>query len=248
MKAYLEWDLDRETRKRRMNAAGDLITKKLRAKHPGLASLRIVAPKHDRMDLDVLVVHKNYRKQGIGSDVVNTLTNFTKKHKAKTVLYPVDKNQMWGTTSKARLVKFYKRHGFKKASSEIGGGYMVKEDARATPETIKTRRSRLASVLRGYLAARRAANQTANQIRGHGRSLERTDNPSKIVKSFTSIGVLGARLHSFNKKAGKHLKIWGRASMWQVSNPAHRHPQGYASRPRLNVSSRPANPRTYGNG
>ncbi len=69
--------------------------------------------KGDDLKLDTLVVSKDSRKQGVGSDVMDDINDYADKEGLRVVLSPAQKDDFHGTTSRGRLVNFYKRHGFK---------------------------------------------------------------------------------------------------------------------------------------
>ncbi len=90
-------------------------TKEMHDKHPGLKSLWLNhKPQDNRIHLDDLQVHKEHRKQGIGSSVLKSLTELADKHNHKISLTTATKDDHNGTTSASRLKKFYGRFGFKK--------------------------------------------------------------------------------------------------------------------------------------
>ena len=59
-----------------------------------------------------LVVPKEKRKQGIGSAIMKEINDFADATNRRVTLNPATKDDYNGTTSKVRLVKFYKRHGY----------------------------------------------------------------------------------------------------------------------------------------
>jgi len=62
--------------------------------------------------LDDIVIPKDKRKQGIGSSIMNEIINFADGMGKIVMLTPAIKSDYHGTTSRGRLVKFYKRFGF----------------------------------------------------------------------------------------------------------------------------------------
>lgn len=67
----------------------------------------------DDIKLDSLIVAKEDQKEGIGSKVMTELIKFA-DHKGKRIILDVGvKDKHHGTTSRSRLVKFYKKFGFK---------------------------------------------------------------------------------------------------------------------------------------
>jgi GNAT superfamily N-acetyltransferase len=64
------------------------------------------------LHLDLLVVERGAQRAGLGSKVMKELTRFADAHGRRLTLQLANKNDRFGTTSRARLVKFYKRFGF----------------------------------------------------------------------------------------------------------------------------------------
>lgn len=62
--------------------------------------------------LNSIVVRKGSRKAGVGGQVMNAITDYADKHGLRIVLTPGSKDDSHGTTSHARLIRFYKRFGF----------------------------------------------------------------------------------------------------------------------------------------
>ncbi len=98
-------------------AAEDLqsLTARLKAKY-NLQDLWI----HDLGDsnpntikLDSIRVSKEGRKEGVGTAVMQEITDYADRNGLRVVLTPGQKDDGHGTTSRGRLVRFYKRFGFK---------------------------------------------------------------------------------------------------------------------------------------
>lgn len=66
----------------------------------------------DDITLSMFEVPKAKRKQGIGSSAIEDLVDFADANGKRIKLSPDSKNQERGTTSRTRLIKFYKRFGF----------------------------------------------------------------------------------------------------------------------------------------
>ena len=66
----------------------------------------------DDIQLSMITVPKESRKQGIGSAAIQDLINFADEHGKRITLTTNIKSPEWGTTSSARLKKFYKQFGF----------------------------------------------------------------------------------------------------------------------------------------
>lgn len=62
--------------------------------------------------LDDIVVPKESRKQGIGSQIMNEIVEYADATNQRLILSPATRDDYHGTTSRGRLVKFYKRFGF----------------------------------------------------------------------------------------------------------------------------------------
>lgn len=62
--------------------------------------------------LDTLVIPLNRRKQGIGTQIMQELINYADQVEKRFELSPGQKGDFKGTTSRGRLVNFYKRFGF----------------------------------------------------------------------------------------------------------------------------------------
>lgn len=66
----------------------------------------------DYIKIMSLIIPKENRKSGIGSEVMKSLTEYADSVGKMIVLTPGDKDDHHGTTSRNRLKKFYKRFGF----------------------------------------------------------------------------------------------------------------------------------------
>jgi GNAT superfamily N-acetyltransferase len=62
--------------------------------------------------LRLIAVSKDKMSEGAGTKAMNMLINFADENKLKIILTPAGKDDRFGTTSKGRLVTFYKRFGF----------------------------------------------------------------------------------------------------------------------------------------
>lgn len=65
----------------------------------------------DYIILDSLIVPPNMRKQGVGSAIMQEIVNYADMVGKRLELSPGQKDDFHGTTSRRRLVNFYKRHG-----------------------------------------------------------------------------------------------------------------------------------------
>ncbi len=66
----------------------------------------------DTITLDMIEVPKADRKQGVGTAVMDELINYADQTNKRIILTPGQRDDRHGTTSRNRLVKFYKRFGF----------------------------------------------------------------------------------------------------------------------------------------
>ena len=65
----------------------------------------------DKILLESIIVPKEKRKQGIGSQIMKELINYSNNVGKRLELSPGQKDDYHGTTSKRRLINFYKRFG-----------------------------------------------------------------------------------------------------------------------------------------
>lgn len=108
----------------------DQLTANLKQKH-GLKHLWIFDSGDDQIELSAIMVAKENQKQGAGSAAMNDLVNYADENGLTIILTPGVKDVHQGTSSRSRLVKFYKRFGFienkgRKMDFAIGGGKMVR--------------------------------------------------------------------------------------------------------------------------
>jgi GNAT superfamily N-acetyltransferase len=89
---------------------------------------------YDRGDdivLDNIIVGRDNMGQGLGTKALNKLTDYADEHGRRIILTPATADGFHGTTSRNRLVKFYKRFGFVESKGrnidyEIGAGKMYR--------------------------------------------------------------------------------------------------------------------------
>lgn len=108
----------------------DQLTAKLKAKH-GLKHLWIFDNGNNQIELSAIMVDKSEQKQGKGSAAMEDLVDYADSRGLTIVLIPGVKDKHQGTSSRSRLVKFYKRFGFienkgRNMDFAIGGGKMVR--------------------------------------------------------------------------------------------------------------------------
>lgn len=102
----------------------------LKAKH-GLKQLWLYDNGNGMIDLSAITVDKSAQGQGSGTGAMTDLAQYADERGLTIVLIPGVKDTGHGTTSRTRLVKFYKRFGFienkgNKMDFAIGGGKMVR--------------------------------------------------------------------------------------------------------------------------
>lgn len=78
----------------------------------GLAQFALTARSEDTIELKSLVVAREHRGQGRGTAAIQSLADFADQNGYRLFLTPGLPNRHHGTTSRARLVKFYKQVGF----------------------------------------------------------------------------------------------------------------------------------------
>ncbi len=77
----------------------------------GLKTL-FISEKDGKMSIDMIEVEEKYRGMGIGSRIMNILTDIADNNQYLIELIPSVADKDIGTTSRSRLIKFYKRFGF----------------------------------------------------------------------------------------------------------------------------------------
>lgn len=78
----------------------------------GLKSFDVWLTRAGDLKLNMLIVPKDMQRSGIGTKAMEELTSFADQHGRRIILSPAQADDAHGTTSRARLVKFYKRFGF----------------------------------------------------------------------------------------------------------------------------------------
>lgn len=84
----------------------------LQGREPGLTHFSVSLTMQDDIQLGMLAVDRGERRAGIGSRVMEELTRFADLEGKRIILTPGERDETWGTTSRQRLVDFYKRFGF----------------------------------------------------------------------------------------------------------------------------------------
>lgn len=78
----------------------------------GIDQFVLTLRNEDTIELNSLIVNRESRKQGRGSAAMERLIAFADHHGCRLFLTPGMPNKFHGTTSRKRLVDFYKRFGF----------------------------------------------------------------------------------------------------------------------------------------
>jgi GNAT superfamily N-acetyltransferase len=84
---------------------------KLLDKYKGLKTLFLYASK-GVLSVDMIEVNPNERNKGVGSNVMNDIIEYADANNMEIRLNPAIKDERKGTTSRNRLVRFYKSFGF----------------------------------------------------------------------------------------------------------------------------------------
>ena len=78
----------------------------------GLKSFDVFMRHDGSIELNLLIVNPDERKKGSGSEAVKRLTKYADQHDLSIYVNPAVADDFHGTTSRSRLIKFYKRFGF----------------------------------------------------------------------------------------------------------------------------------------
>lgn len=76
------------------------------------ATIRLEPGHGNELHLYHLEVPKDKRKSGIGSRVLQDIHDYADQNKKRITLNPASRDDKFGTTSRNRLIKFYKRNGY----------------------------------------------------------------------------------------------------------------------------------------
>ena len=82
--------------------------------------------------LNSIIVGREQQGQGLGSKALNMLIDYADSKGKRIILTPAIQDKMHGTTSRSRLVRFYKRFGFVESKGrnidyEVGAGKMYRD-------------------------------------------------------------------------------------------------------------------------
>jgi len=88
--------------------------------------------KGDDIILSSLMIGKGNQGEGLGTKAMQSLIDYADQNNKRIILTPGTKSAIDGTTSRNRLVKFYKRFGFKESKGRnidfvLGAGKMYRE-------------------------------------------------------------------------------------------------------------------------
>ncbi|NJO65231.1 MAG: GNAT family N-acetyltransferase [Richelia sp. RM2_1_2] len=83
----------------------------LKGKYP-LTSLELFITNIGDLEIASIIVDKSHRKEHVGTNVINEISAFADNNNLRIVLTPGIRDKHHGTTSRDRLVKFYKGFGF----------------------------------------------------------------------------------------------------------------------------------------
>lgn len=100
----------------------------------------------ENLKINMIAVDRDQQGEGRGSDAMRRIIGFADAHSLRVILSPGQRDDGFGTTSRARLVKFYKRFGFVENKGRAKdftiseGMYrepvrMSRQQARETPRT-----------------------------------------------------------------------------------------------------------------
>lgn len=78
----------------------------------GVKTLSLYQDRKGDIKLETIIIDKDKRGEGVGSDVLNRIIDFADQQGLRVKLTPAVQDDFQGTTSRSRLVKFYKRFGF----------------------------------------------------------------------------------------------------------------------------------------
>lgn len=110
-KAESELGLFQKRTNEEIKADVDKLETELKTKH-GLSHLSLQLTSHGDLNLGMIEVPRELRKQGKGTAAVQEITDFADQNGLRITLTPGLKDNLHGTTSRGRLVDFYKELGF----------------------------------------------------------------------------------------------------------------------------------------
>jgi GNAT superfamily N-acetyltransferase len=96
----------------KLQAKLDVFAAKVKHQFGDLENFDLEATPQGDIRLGMIFVTPGRRKNGTGTKVMDLLTDYADSLGKRLVLGTESRNKEWGTTSKSRLVKFYRRFGF----------------------------------------------------------------------------------------------------------------------------------------
>ena len=116
---------------------GNDINSMLKTKYPH-AKINVFDSRGD-LKLDSIIIPKEKQGRGMGSQILNDIVSFADITNKRVILTPGQKDDKHGTTSRGRLVKFYKKFGF---VENKGKDYSISESMFRTPKSKITKKKR----------------------------------------------------------------------------------------------------------
>ena len=89
----------------------EALKQQLISKYPEIDTL-FISFSNGTIRISSIIINKASRKSGVGSSVMQDIVNFADQHNYRVTLTPANRDDHHGTTSTARLIKFYKKFGF----------------------------------------------------------------------------------------------------------------------------------------
>ena len=189
---------------------------------PGVKTLHLFEDRNGRINLEVIIIDKDSRGSGVGSDVVTRITNFADSEGKQVVLTPALQDDFQGTTSRKRLIAFYKRFGFienkgrNKDFAISAGMYrdaqkQVKKLNAKTPEIMHAPGHNYVGLYRSMgLPARREV------VTVNGRSIKMPSEPQRIEPIMRDlIAIMGRRIYN-GKVKGKGVGGFYRSDVGEL--------------------------------
>jgi len=90
----------------------NLVVNKIKTNYKNELKKLIIKEEYGVVTLSDIVLHKEFRDEGIGSKIMSELATYCRVNKLIVRLEPNEKNLEYGTKSKAKLINFYKKNGF----------------------------------------------------------------------------------------------------------------------------------------
>jgi GNAT superfamily N-acetyltransferase len=81
-------------------------------KWKGIVKTLYLYENEENITLSSIIIPKEKRKEGLGTEILNDIIGYADKVQKRVLLSVGQKDELNGTTSRSRLVNFYKRFGF----------------------------------------------------------------------------------------------------------------------------------------